>query len=84
MPDERTSNKASPIPLNDAIIATYITIHMLAPNAPAHLAGAMGKPVWILLPPAIGDWESVIRPVDDELRVFRPIINANLSGRRTA
>ena len=83
--------------LNDfadtAAVVELIDVLVTVDTSVAHVAGAMGKPVWILLPfnahdwrwmldredsiwyptarlfrqPAVGDWASVIRRVNEEL-----------------
>lgn len=89
--------------LNDfadtAAVIELIDVLVTVDTSVAHVAGALGKPVWILLPfnphdwrwmldredsiwypsarlfrqPAAGDWESVIRRVNEELpRRFDP------------
>jgi Flp pilus assembly protein TadD len=76
-----------------AALMTHLDLVISVDTAAAHLAGAMGRKVWTLLPyipdwrwgleredtpwyptmrlfrqPAMGDWDSVVRRVADELR----------------
>ncbi len=79
-----------------AALVAHMDLVISVDTAVLHLAGAMGRPVWGLLPfapdwrwmlnredspwyptlrlfrqPAAGDWQSVLRRIGDELKIFR-------------